>query len=348
MSVFVSAAQNNSGLQVQLHPLVLLTVSDLYTRCRVQQSTRNAPLPHLVGAVLGTQSGRTLSLETAFQLTLTPDGTLDVPFLVTKADQYKQVFPEYDILGWFTLAAEPGEWELGFQTQFAQATENDSPILLTLDPSTFSPSSSTSGTSDLPIAIYESIIEPPSMVTRFISAPSYAIVSGEAERIAVDHASHPSTTAGGEEASLVQYLKTYASATSLLQQRIRLLKSYLEDVKARKVQPHAGVLREMNALCAQLPMNSSEEDTAFRNEFRRETADVQLTNLLGELTRGAGSVHELVSKHSLASAGAHPRGDAVSQGKKEKGQGGQGGGHRGGRGGRRLRGRRSNEDIGGF
>jgi COP9 signalosome complex subunit 6 len=59
---FLSTKRADSNLTISLHPLVLLTVSDHITRHRV----RNEDGP-VVGALLGQQKGRDITIEHAFQ-----------------------------------------------------------------------------------------------------------------------------------------------------------------------------------------------------------------------------------------------------------------------------------------
>jgi len=60
-----SQKSSDSGLQVALHPLVLLTISDYITR----HTLRNQKGP-LVGALLGQQNGREITIEHAFECLL--------------------------------------------------------------------------------------------------------------------------------------------------------------------------------------------------------------------------------------------------------------------------------------
>lgn len=53
---------SDSRLQVQLHPLVILTISDYITRHILRQ--REGPI---VGAILGSQHGRDITMEHAFE-----------------------------------------------------------------------------------------------------------------------------------------------------------------------------------------------------------------------------------------------------------------------------------------
>lgn len=56
---------SDSGLQVALHPLVLLTISDYITRHTLRQ--QDGPI---VGALLGQQNGREITIEHAFDCLL--------------------------------------------------------------------------------------------------------------------------------------------------------------------------------------------------------------------------------------------------------------------------------------
>lgn len=61
----VSQHKSSDGLHALLHPLVLLTISDYITR----HNLRRLPGP-VVGALLGRQNGREISLEHAFDTKL--------------------------------------------------------------------------------------------------------------------------------------------------------------------------------------------------------------------------------------------------------------------------------------
>lgn len=58
----VSQKASDSGLHVQLHPLVLLSISDHITRHAAQQ--KEGPV---VGALLGQHNGREITLEHLFE-----------------------------------------------------------------------------------------------------------------------------------------------------------------------------------------------------------------------------------------------------------------------------------------
>jgi COP9 signalosome complex subunit 6 len=64
-SLISGLKSSDSSLQVALHPLVLLTISDYITR----HTLRNQKGP-VVGALLGQQNGREITIEHAFECLL--------------------------------------------------------------------------------------------------------------------------------------------------------------------------------------------------------------------------------------------------------------------------------------
>ena len=58
----LSAQKSSDSLQAVLHPLVLLTISDYITRHTLRQQGGQ-----IVGALLGQQNGREITLEHAFE-----------------------------------------------------------------------------------------------------------------------------------------------------------------------------------------------------------------------------------------------------------------------------------------
>lgn len=68
-----TARASDSSPTVQLHPLVLLTISDCITRHTLRQQT--GPV---VGAIIGQQNGQEITMEVAFQAKLKANDAGDV------------------------------------------------------------------------------------------------------------------------------------------------------------------------------------------------------------------------------------------------------------------------------
>lgn len=150
---------SDSGLQIHLHPLVLLTVSDHITRHSLRR--RQEPI---VGALLGQHNGRDITLEHAFecQVVGAEQGTilLHQAWFEDRLQQFKDVHkePALELVGWFTTAPATGP-ELQHVPMHQQILQeyNETAILLAFHPKDVLAGTTQSG--KLPLTIYESVYE---------------------------------------------------------------------------------------------------------------------------------------------------------------------------------------------
>jgi COP9 signalosome complex subunit 6 len=284
----------SGGLGISLHPLVIMNVSEHFTRHRAQ-SEPGAP-NRVFGCLLGTLSGRNVDIANSFELKVgLVSGTyvIDVDFLKTRLDEYKKVFKDYEVLGWYSTAqgqeAMPGD--LLLHRQICEITE--SPMYLVLDPMPIA-------AQDLPITIYESEVtlvngDP----TLQLSRASYKIDSLDSERISVDHVAHITGTSDGPESSaLVAHLGGQQSAIKMLSDRIRVLQAYLEGTRNGTIPIDHAALRQIKSLCNSLPaVNAS---ASFTEHFMSDYNDTLLTSYLSSITQGTGIVNDVVDKFQTA------------------------------------------------
>ncbi|PNY28736.1 COP9 signalosome complex subunit 6 [Tolypocladium capitatum] len=154
------SSQKSSQLQTVLHPLVLLTISDYITRHTLRE--QQGPI---VGALLGQQNGREITIEHAFEChTLAaPDVAggylLDAHKFGARLDQMVTVHKErqLDLVGWYTLLPSSGPTPtiLPIHSQVLEGW-NESAILLGFHPQE-ALHHSVGG--KLPLTIYESNYE---------------------------------------------------------------------------------------------------------------------------------------------------------------------------------------------
>ncbi|KAF8078301.1 maintenance of mitochondrial structure and function-domain-containing protein [Lyophyllum atratum] len=299
----VLPSTTTSGLTLSLHPLPILNISEHLTRLKLQKNTTS---PFVLGALLGTQNGREVEIVNTFELAVEGDGEqVDHGFLVSRRDQYKQVFPSLEFIGWYTVAPNPTSRHIALHEQFTGYCST--PLLLLLQPNA-SLASSSVNSQTLPFKAYEPSIEIRDRKSRsvFIEVP-YNVETGEAERIAVDWTAR----GGGSGTSLESHLQTQRSAVKMLQERILVLVKYITDVIAGQAPRDHATLRSLSALIASLPAT---ENKAFREEFTTEYADVQLTSVLSSLTKSANILNDLVDKHILLTAGREDRGGGRRRG----------------------------------
>ncbi|KAF2714802.1 hypothetical protein K504DRAFT_366861 [Pleomassaria siparia CBS 279.74] len=208
-----TARASDTSSAVQLHPLVLLTISDCITRHTMRQL--EGPV---VGAILGQQSGQEITMEVAFQAKLLTnedgDVILDDEWFSKRVEDYRDVHkaPQFELVGWFTLgpASGPQPYILPIHTRISEVY-TESPILLLFHPADAASEATAAG--KLPLTLYESVFENatggPNEKAMDIDGAAqpkalkfkelaYTVETGEAEMIGVD-----SVARGGGNATAV-------------------------------------------------------------------------------------------------------------------------------------------------
>lgn len=235
-SLVSSHKTSDSGLQIHLHPLVLLTVSDLITRrtLRLQEGP-------IVGALLGQHNGRDITLEHAFECQVVSGEQgpilLHQTWFEDRLQQYKDVHkePALELVGWFTTAplTGPEVQHVAIHQQILH-NYNETAVILTFHPSDILGGAGQGGR--LPLTIYESVYEGTQHVgkagsheadgdrsmdvdgqegpldLKFRELP-YSIETGEAEMIGVDFVARGGGNATSIDASSKQKDKGQASQT---------------------------------------------------------------------------------------------------------------------------------------
>lgn len=226
-----------SEQSVQLHPLVLLTISDYTTRHTLRQ--QKGPI---VGAILGAQHGRDITMEHAFECKVISTSTsnasdpdtqdawiIDAEWFADRLQQFRDVHKAaaLDLVGWFTLAPLEGPQakHLPIHRQLSEAY-NESLLFLAFHPAAIAGGAQASSGDKLPVTIYEPVLETgadeagadtsmhgsaangetAATILRFRELP-HCIETGDAEMIGVDFVAR-----GGANATAIQ--STPAQPTS--------------------------------------------------------------------------------------------------------------------------------------
>ncbi|XP_078163173.1 COP9 signalosome subunit 6A [Carex rostrata] len=304
------ASSSSSGITFKLHPLVIVNISDHYTRLKAQtlhsgeSSSSAAPSnggaagsappapPRVFGCVIGVQRGRTVEIFNSFELLFDPDThTLDRAFLEKKQELYKKVFPTFYILGWYSTGSDVEESDMLIHRSLMDINEN--PIYVLLNPAIIH------SQKDLPISIYETELHVidgnPQLI--FVKS-SYNIETVEAERISVDHVAHLKPSDGGSAATqLAAHLTGIHSAIKMLNSRVRILHQYLGAMQRGEVPLDNSLLRQVLSLLRRLPAIESEK---FQDEFLMEFNDTLLMTYLAMFTNCTGTMNDVVDKFNVA------------------------------------------------
>lgn len=277
-----------ASITVVLHPLVIMNISDHYTRIKAQEEI----IPKVFGAILGKQNGRHLELFNSFELQHTESATgnveIEMNYFRDKEEQFRQVFKDIDFLGWYTVGSSTAtEKDILIHRQLTAV--NESALLLKLDPF--------SKTANLPITIYESMIDinddQPRML--FIEV-AYTLVTEEAERIGVDHVARLSSAGSPDVSQVSEHIQMQKSAVKMLHSRIEIILEYVKAVKEGKLPMNEEIMRSCMSLCQRLPVLSTQK---FQENFFDQCNDVLLMSYLAGITKGCNISNELISKFNL-------------------------------------------------
>jgi len=288
-----AAAGAQGSVSVAIHPLVIMNVSEHWTRQRAQEGK---PM-QVIGALIGKQKGRSIEIFNTFELKfdlVENSIIIDKEFYSIREEQFKQVFQDLDFLGWYSTGDAPNRSDIAVHKQICDI--NESPVFLKLNPATKH--------TDLPITVYESVIDivDGKATMLFVELP-FSLATEEAERIGVDHVARVSTvgasSSGNADAadagpSLVSdHLTAQYSAIKMLHSRVKLIMDYVKAVDDGTLQGNHEILRDIKSLVHRLPLM---DNPKFQSDYAVQCNDVTLITYLGSITKGCNTVNQFVGK----------------------------------------------------
>lgn len=287
-----TAVGAQGSVSVAIHPLVIMNVSEHWTR----QRAREGKPTQVIGALIGKQKGRSIEIFNTFELkfdVLESNIVVDKDFYTVREEQFKQVFQDLDFLGWYTTGGTPTSADIAVHKQICDI--NESPVFLKLNPATKH--------SDLPISVFESVIDivEGKATMLFVEIP-FTLATEDSERIGVDHVARVSTVAaaaGPADAAdmgpsvVSDHLTAQYSAIKMLHSRVRLIMDYVKAVDDGTLTGNDEILRDIKSLVHKLPLMDNEQ---FQSDYRVQCNDVTLMTYLGSVTKGCNTVNQFVNK----------------------------------------------------
>jgi len=281
-------------VEVMLHPLVVISISDQYTRARL-----NAPANSkvsIVGILLGMVNGGKIEITNSFDIVANFDPasgklvSIDEDFLRRRSEALITVFPETKIVGWYESgSAVDADDALIIAKLLSQKT--DTMFAMTFDRD----GAYDRDASDIPIKLFEAELkgEAPSEQTLALKQTPYHVITIEAERIGVDHIAKSSTTEGSSQLNV--HVTGIQGAMKMLHSRIDIITDYLQKVKNGEpmnpeIMRKIGVLHDM-ILVAQ----TSDFDQRYFVEYN----DEMLLTYLSSLTEGIQTMNTMTDTHMV-------------------------------------------------
>lgn len=271
---------------MQLHPSVIMSISEHYSRTKATKQL----LDIVVGALLGKKSDHNVEIVDSFELRFTKGLSeedtcvLDKEFLQKKISLLKQVFADLDPIGWYsTTPIYEGdaiqESDISLHKQISEFISN--PIFLKLN--TFRRESDpTSGA--LPLKIYEPVIEIIAERENLsLIEVGWSIVTEDVEIIALEH-NAKMTHVDVAPSAAIDYLRLQYSAVKMLKDRIRVISKFVKDVQSGVLPYHEESIAEIAKLSQRFPLMNNEQ---YTQAYNMQCNDVALNTYLGILTKGS-------------------------------------------------------------
>jgi COP9 signalosome complex subunit 6 len=301
---------------VLLHPLVILNISDHWTRSQVLGGGEASG--RTVGALLGTQDGTTMALHTSFvvpwQAGEDGGGRPDWGYLTEKLGWQKQVYEQYELLGWYSA----GPFDLSIDAQHhrtlmgLECMGDINPLYFTIDVNL----QQTEAVLSLPIKLFQAPplplpqqqqqqqqqqqLETTSQgLLRSVPAPrlhpvNFIIETEEAERVAVDEIAKATKRAHSSSSTMTSHLHTIDNALAYLGSHLDVLLDLLTRAAALPTVDPAW-LRRIAGLVALLPHGPAATPAAS-TDFHYEYFSTLLVSLMHTLTQALTSLN---SSHTI-------------------------------------------------
>lgn len=289
--------RSSSGLQFQLHPLVLVNVSDHFVRSRANTQNPTIDNCKALGLLLGQQNGRVVDISNSFELKYQRDSEgaiqIDEAFLTKRQEQYKQTFAKLDVVGWYSTGQGLTQQDMVLHQKMVVL--NESPVFMLLDPVV-----QQARHKDLPVLLFESelhVVEGQQNELVFVQA-SYTIETSEAERIGVNHVTKV-LPAGNDKGAdqLTAHYTTLHSAIKVLSDQIAALQGILNAMQQGHLPYDHQLVRQASSLIRRLPAVKAPD---FSTDYMTEYNDAMLTVYLSSITKGTQSALDLIDKYTVA------------------------------------------------
>lgn len=287
---------DGARLDVHLHPLVLINMSDHVVRVRSSGGKER-----VLGALIGAQEGRRIDLHNSFELLIQGEGegrALDLEFFQQRIAQYLEVFPRYEYLGWYSTGKAPDDADKALHKKLQEVTANENPFALLLDTEAMERDKANQA-EELPVKVYDSVttITGGESVAQWTEVP-YVIDTLEAERVSVNQVAKSATaTSSGHSSDFTQHTSGLSNSVAMLSKRLKELLEYMQEVKAGRAQKNHEVLRQMLSICQALKASHPE---ALQKQFTDEFNDANLVVMMSSLTKTCAHTSDLLDKFQLA------------------------------------------------
>jgi COP9 signalosome complex subunit 6 len=302
----MSLANADSLKSIDIHPLVIMNVCDHFARENKDDNQG------IFGVLLGSENSTDSSVHLFDSFELIPEydelitttiSLVDIELLETKLQQYKDIYPTYELLGWYSTGMTS---EIQSKIQRIFQEYNAGAYYLTINPEDIKDDSKL-----LPLQIYESQTRTVGGELRMMFvAVAFKISTLESESIVVNRVMSSNVKKEGES-SLKSTFKSLRVSISTLIERITVLQQFLMDTKAGLIPFDHSLLREVSILCSSVPIIDllKDETSNFTDDYINSYNDTLLATYLACLTKQGSMMSRIqsTSQHAYKGNGQQRR-----------------------------------------
>ena len=242
------------SLKVKINQTVLLGISDHYFRNMIQHPETSK---RVIGALLGTQDGRNLSVVSSSELIYKIDPltdevlSIDMGYIKEKVELLKKVYSSYEFLGWYSCFTEKYKTikPSDVKNHHAMTKYNENPIYLCLDMT-----KNMKLANELAMKVYETKLDVKEQSKdEILSEINYEIDVEKGETIAIDHVTKNYSSV--ESSQFSDHLSSLLSSFKILSSKLVGLLEILENNE--KILENPCIMMELKEVLNSFPKKNN-------------------------------------------------------------------------------------------
>jgi translation initiation factor 3 subunit F len=285
--------KTHNSVVVYLHPIVPLTISDQWTRHKMNSDNDH---PRVIGYFTGKREDLRIEIARAFLLMFderkmdagTDSLSFDEEFFKTQLELSKEMYPDEELLGWFTNGNHfaVSETEEQLNRQFAK--HSDQPLVLKFD------TEHLQSTGRLNIGVFETVVDEADKNKISFRLLPLQFQTEASELIGLENMASFSASADYSHTSASKVLTSLSVSMEVFHHRIRVCNEYIKDVLKGGVPADPKILSDIFKLCLRLKALKTHSSVENQNLV---TTSKQILNIAGltALYEDVNSVSELLN-----------------------------------------------------
>lgn len=269
-------------MDVNIHPLVVMTIADHTVRDHLQFSS-----PCVVGGVFGTKEGQSVQIAEAMGIKIERQDEHTVELDWKSFDKehklFKQAYPELELLGWYSNGTVPSKFA-SLHATFLKYTPH--PLCIMLD-------TNLAG-KEHGIAVFEHEDGGNGQIR--LKRTSYKFVQDETERITLVHCAVHAKQTNSQVSTAEAQMQILLKSLDSVSERVELLHRYLADTASGKIKAEPTTLRHVKSLCSRLPTMDTHQ---FHKELLSDYNDSLLQTYVSHIAQTNASLIDAMSKFNI-------------------------------------------------